>query len=684
MSVNQRKIDYMMRHFPILCAALITIAGCGQVVQDNPDGSVLPVCGNGIVEADEVCDDGNDVADDSCDPACSAATCLVPTTHPTVEQGLDDDTCATLWIYSGTYTENVSITRDMTIEAVGAAEVVIDGGGNGSTIAVAVDTTVTLRGFKVSGGSASSGGGIYNEAALTLEQMIIEGNTATGESSSGGGIYTSESALVLDGTLVTGNVATSTGLPDGSPFAHGGGIYAEGGSITLRNGSAVAASSATISGHPNARGSGGGIYASGAVVVLDAGTAVRDNRAEIDGGDAFARGGGIYTTGGGSIALVEDAAIENNLARATGPGIVLAYGGGVYADRDPLTVNLSSRLDGNTAHAEGPDGGVALAGAAYLREANMVLSTSQAIGNTAKAISDGTGANPSVRVEGGAFWADSGFGQYTLAITDSTIANNLAEASTTLPTSSGSARGGAAYISSPTGSNPPIQSIDLRRSTVSGNRAVADGNAFGGAFYARSSTGSATVVIEATNATISGNAAESAESTGRGGAIYAETSTGSARAEVYFSNATVTGNAAVGVTSEGGALYLRNGISSSVTAAFWKSSIVWGNSATTSPECLTSGMSVTSSDFNLIGTATGCTLAGLLDNHVSGDPLMGTLGDNAGATQTHPLSDGSPAVNAGNPAGCTDRDGNPLITDQRGQPRAALGRCDIGAFEYVP
>jgi hypothetical protein len=42
----------------------------------------------------------------------------------------------------------------------------------------------------------------------------------------------------------------------------------------------------------------------------------------------------------------------------------------------------------------------------------------------------------------------------------------------------------------------------------------------------------------------------------------------------------------------------------------------------------------------------------------------------------------SPAINAGNPNGCTDHEGNPLDADQRGVAR--VGRCDIGAYEYDP
>jgi hypothetical protein len=48
------------------------------------------------------------------------------------------------------------------------------------------------------------------------------------------------------------------------------------------------------------------------------------------------------------------------------------------------------------------------------------------------------------------------------------------------------------------------------------------------------------------------------------------------------------------------------------------------------------------------------------------------------------LLPGSPAVDAGNPAGCTDPSGVLLTTDQRGFPRPSGPRCDIGAYELQP
>ncbi len=60
---------------------------------------------------------------------------------------------------------------------------------------------------------------------------------------------------------------------------------------------------------------------------------------------------------------------------------------------------------------------------------------------------------------------------------------------------------------------------------------------------------------------------------------------------------------------------------------------------------------------------------------------LASLGDNGGATQTHALLPGSPAVDAGSAALAVDEDGNPLATDQRGVLRVQGSAPDIGAYE---
>jgi hypothetical protein len=49
------------------------------------------------------------------------------------------------------------------------------------------------------------------------------------------------------------------------------------------------------------------------------------------------------------------------------------------------------------------------------------------------------------------------------------------------------------------------------------------------------------------------------------------------------------------------------------------------------------------------------------------NPMLGPLQNGGGPTQTMALPSGSPAVDAGNPNGCTDGFGRLLKTDQRGK-----------------
>jgi hypothetical protein len=64
--------------------------------------------------------------------------------------------------------------------------------------------------------------------------------------------------------------------------------------------------------------------------------------------------------------------------------------------------------------------------------------------------------------------------------------------------------------------------------------------------------------------------------------------------------------------------------------------------------------------------------------------MLGPLQNNGGPTPTMALLPGSPAIDAGNPSGCTDGLGHLLKTDQRGMPRPDkedIGGCDMGAYE---
>jgi hypothetical protein len=96
--------------------------------------------------------------------------------------------------------------------------------------------------------------------------------------------------------------------------------------------------------------------------------------------------------------------------------------------------------------------------------------------------------------------------------------------------------------------------------------------------------------------------------------------------------------------------------------------------------------------FNLIETTDNCLISGTTFGNVTGQdprlgPLTSNIGSSASARQTtpvRPLLPGSPAIDAGDPGGCTNGQNQILTTDQRRFRRPIGARCDIGAVEYSP
>ncbi|MGQ0603535.1 MAG: choice-of-anchor Q domain-containing protein [Anaerolineales bacterium] len=92
-----------------------------------------------------------------------------------------------------------------------------------------------------------------------------------------------------------------------------------------------------------------------------------------------------------------------------------------------------------------------------------------------------------------------------------------------------------------------------------------------------------------------------------------------------------------------------------------------------------------SSGHNIVSNILGCNFVAAAGDLQNVDPKLGPL---FGTPAFFTLMPDSPAIDAGNPSGCNDHLGNPLLTDQRGSLRALDGngdgvaRCDIGAFEY--
>ncbi len=166
------------------------------------------------------------------------------------------------------------------------------------------------------------------------------------------------------------------------------------------------------------------------------------------------------------------------------------------------------------------------------------------------------------------------------------------------------------------------------------------------------------------NSTISGNSAN-----GDGGGIHSN-------GTVELSSVTITNNSAGGSGTFGNG----GGIASVGGTVTFRNTIIAGNSDLSggnNPDC--SG-TLTSARYNLIENTAGCAIGGNTTGNLTGvSANLGVLSQNGGGTQTHALLLGSPAINAGNPAGCLDENGDLLGTDQRNFVRNGI--CDIGAFE---
>jgi len=240
-------------------------------------------------------------------------------------------------------------------------------------------------------------------------------------------------------------------------------------------------------------------------------------------------------------------------------------------------------------------------------------------------------------------------------IEDSTIADNVGEG------------GGGIFA---TGN--PATSLQIRRSTLSGNTAIG-----GGALSAR------VVEVNITNSTISGNSGSDV-----GGGVYAN-------GVVTLVNCSLVDNIAVGAEQFGGAgVNVFNSGSVSVTMV---NTLLSGNSAgaeegsreancgcTGNQQNCVSGMNrkIETLGYNLADDET-CNLDGTGDLDDVADVGIGPLEDNEGPTLTHALLEGSPAIDAGDNDACPNN-------DQRGSIRPADGDedgtfvCDIGAFELFP
>ncbi len=294
--------------------------GSGQVCQEGAcvcDGSICnAVCG---------CPDGFLCEQSACEP-CDVTFDGDSTASGAVLQNRLT-TGGNLRVCPGRYENNFEIRANVVLIGAGdgedeASSTILDAGGSGRTVTVFEPARASLQGVRITGGSASNGGGIRNMGNLTLTACTVSGNS----SSLGGGIYnsfTGPSSLTLDDCRVIDNTAT----------VNGGGLHNNSVSVVRLNGCTFALNDSGEDG-------GGILNNSGTIEITN--TEISENEAQGDGGGVF--NSTSVATSPGDVTFDADSSITSNTAGAgggagTGGGIfnegTVTLGGADVSDNDP-------------------------------------------------------------------------------------------------------------------------------------------------------------------------------------------------------------------------------------------------------------------------------------------------------------------------------------------------------------
>jgi CSLREA domain-containing protein len=438
--------------------------------------------------------------------------------------------------------------------------------------------------------------------------------------------------------------------------------------LTVREGNADDPNDAL----PTPQDDGGCIHNNGALL-LDA--------AEVLFCTAANNGGGVFNSATGTLTARNGSFI----GRDTGSGggnTAIQSGGGVY-NEGSFTLDLSSVTE-NFATVSGA--GVYNAGTLEVLNGSAISKNGLAPGPIMTPLGGGIYNTGAARIENSFVRSNSvnsrGGGIYhtgggELVIETSTLAFNQADKGAGLINNSGTVTINDSTISNNTANVQGGGLLNTGDSMTLVRTAVLDNDAgFGGGagIFNR-------VPLTLVNVTLSGN-----ESGGDGAGL---SNTGGATADL--ANVTIANNTA-GITDPGLGGGILNGALSTVNL---KNTIVARNGP---DDCALQTDHITNSlGHNISGDAT-CDLLGPPGgtDQPDTDPQIGPLASNGGPTRTHALlGSSSPAVDRGDPAGCTDFQSNLLTTDQRQAGATAPGafvrpidgdfdgasNCDIGAFE---
>lgn len=531
------------------------------------------------------------------------------------------------------------------------------GGGINMTGCVAIITNCTIEN-NISNGTLSApggGGGISatnstlvilqstinkNSARLNGGGLLLEGcqclvsntdisnnicNMVTPENYNGGGIYTSGTSIIIIQCTIQSNFQIDNNSTIHNPY-QGGGIY-------LNDGSTSTINNCIINLNQSVNG-GGGIYCNSSNITS---TSITNNKT-ING-----KGAGIYKNGDSPnfILNISDSEISGNQSRDQGGGIASFRKSTLNINNCTITDNTS-----NTANLSISDGS-----AIYLnRDTKENLCT----------ISFSTISSNN---NGSAVYVDATqFNINNCVISQNKNSNNAEKA---LHIKHGTAIIDTCTVSDNGGPSEAegyaIYAEDNQNTVLSILNSTISNNINCGGIYMLQISLDLFV-----NCTIANNSSPSY------GGIYLKPV--DIAFQYKFINSTIANNQVTDINTAGG-LHV-----TLLTPIILQNTIIAQNLAPTYPDVYGN---FTSSANNLIGNGNGASgISDGIDGNLIGviNPLIGSLSNNGGPTQTIPLLIGSPAINAGNNMFVPPS----IIYDQRLSPYVRIfnGVVDMGAYEY--
>ncbi|MEQ8763973.1 MAG: right-handed parallel beta-helix repeat-containing protein [Planctomycetota bacterium] len=198
----------------------------------------------------------------------------------------------TVQIAAGTYIENLTCNKGITLQGEDAETTILDGDASGSVLtASSFSGTIVLQDLTVTNGSAESGGGIlFNSCTAEVRDCHVVGNVCSGGLGSGGAIEGVSTSLTLDNCVVSENTGSSL---TAGVYVYSGTLLATNCTLEDNDASAFDVASATsmivrgCSIRRNSSSYGGAFYVSGVPSYLIADCVLSDNTAYYGSGAVF-------------------------------------------------------------------------------------------------------------------------------------------------------------------------------------------------------------------------------------------------------------------------------------------------------------------------------------------------------------------------------------------------------------